>query len=275
VSYDAIKWALAQNVGKSSSKLVLLVMAAYVPEDGPMLCAASYTDIAKCGHMDAKTVEAGVGRLRAAGFITATEARAGATGKIVVFQLNATKNGVITSGQEGGGGAMPQHANATKNGVINPERNDPVFLGNPPKFTSQSPQISGLNPPKTDVLQSLLTTPIEDKKRVPKKVGKGSGEGIRRPDDVAEQTWKDWTALRTKKRAVVSETVIAEARTEAGKAGLTLERFLAIWCLRGSQGLQADWLKPNERGASKPTSRHSGFRETNYLEGMTNGVPDA
>lgn len=28
---------------------------------------------------------------------------------------------------------------------------------------------------------------------------------------------------------------------------MTLDAFLRVWCARGSQGLQADWLKPNER----------------------------
>lgn len=68
-----------------------------------------------------------------------------------------------------------------------------------------------------------------------------------RPDGVEQQTWDDWTALRARKRAAVSQTVVTEAAKEAEKAGLTLDRFLAIWCLRGSQGMQADWIKPEER----------------------------
>lgn len=67
------------------------------------------------------------------------------------------------------------------------------------------------------------------------------------PDGVDPQTWADWLELRKAKRAPVTETVIRDARREAGKAGLTLTRFLEIWCTRGSQGLQADWLKPHER----------------------------
>lgn len=70
-----------------------------------------------------------------------------------------------------------------------------------------------------------------------------------RPDDVSEQVWVDWLALRRKKRAPVTATVLSEARSEAAKAGLSLERFLAVWCVRGSQGLQADWLRPHERGS--------------------------
>ena len=68
-----------------------------------------------------------------------------------------------------------------------------------------------------------------------------------RPDDVAEQVWSDWLQLRKTKKAPVTETVLSDARTEAGKAGLSLERFLTIWCGRGSQGMSADWIKPNER----------------------------
>ena len=39
------------------------------------------------------------------------------------------------------------------------------------------------------------------------------------------------------------------AEAEAAKAGMTLDAFLRVWCMRGSQGLQAEWLKPAERQA--------------------------
>lgn len=67
------------------------------------------------------------------------------------------------------------------------------------------------------------------------------------PDDVDAQVWDDWLALRKKKRAPVTATVVNGARAEAGKAGLPLTDFLRIWCVRGSQGLQAEWLRPEER----------------------------
>lgn len=70
------------------------------------------------------------------------------------------------------------------------------------------------------------------------------------PDDVDPQTWGDWLALRKAKRAPVTETVIREARREAAKAGMAFGQFLAVWCRRGSQGLEADWLKPHERTQS-------------------------
>jgi hypothetical protein len=108
--------------------------------------------------------------------------------------------------------------------------------------------------PKTDRKPSARDA---DKKRpreeVEKKGTSPSGEvrarAIPRPDDVFEQTWSDWLQLRKAKKAPVTETVLKSARSEAEKAGLPLDRFLAIWCARGSQGLQADWLKPEERRA--------------------------
>ena len=76
------------------------------------------------------------------------------------------------------------------------------------------------------------------------------------PDGVTAETWRDWLALRKAKRAPVSETVIREAQTESVKAGMTFDAFLRVWCVRGSQGLQADWLKPHERGGTvQPISR--------------------
>jgi hypothetical protein len=100
----------------------------------------------------------------------------------------------------------------------------------------------------------------EEKKTPPRK--RDAAPEATRPDDVAEQVWKDWVQHRKGKRASVSATVLGEARSEAAKAGLTLERFLVVWCARGSQGLEAAWLKPHERGT--PTAAG----ETTYQRSM-------
>jgi hypothetical protein len=67
------------------------------------------------------------------------------------------------------------------------------------------------------------------------------------PDGVGEDVWRDWLQLRKAKNAPVTQTVINSATKEAEKAGISLNAFLTIWCARGSQGLQAEWLKTNER----------------------------
>ena len=84
---------------------------------------------------------------------------------------------------------------------------------------------------------------------------------IPRPDDVADGVWSDWLALRKAKKAPVTETVVRGAREEAAKAALTLEDFLRVWCTRGTQGLQAEWLRPNERGRPAANSEPEWRRE--------------
>ena len=77
--------------------------------------------------------------------------------------------------------------------------------------------------------------------------GGGRASTPTRPDGVSEQVWTDWLQLRKTKKAPVSLTVLEGAQEEAGKAGMPLEAFLRVWCTRGSQGLKAEWLKPEER----------------------------
>lgn len=79
-----------------------------------------------------------------------------------------------------------------------------------------------------------------------------------RPAEVSEQVWADWLQLRKSKRAPVTATVLDGAKSEAQKAGMALEEFLGIWCRRGSQGLEASWLKPEEcaKGQVSPATFH-------------------
>ena len=87
------------------------------------------------------------------------------------------------------------------------------------------------------------------------------------PPDVEEQVWKDWCQLRKAKRATVSPTVLNGAREEAIKAGISLNGFLAIWCRRGSQGLEASWLKPEEKSLSA-----TGQMNQRVSSGLTRGL---
>ena len=87
------------------------------------------------------------------------------------------------------------------------------------------------------------------------------------PPGVSEQVWSDWLTLRKQKRAPVTATVVEGAAAEAVKAGISLESFLRIWCTRGSQGLQAEWIRPEERqaagGTGPPQSRQASLEARN------------
>ena len=68
-----------------------------------------------------------------------------------------------------------------------------------------------------------------------------------RPEDVSQQVWDDWVALRKRKGTTISQTAIDGAREDAAKIGWTLQQFLIEWCTRGSQGLKAEWIKSADK----------------------------
>jgi hypothetical protein len=138
-----------------------------------------------------------------------------------------------------------------------------------PAFEAQTPRkpapmlVNGeptVNPPKHNdgkTPDSLIPDSLKEKEKTPRK-RVDPPSGISRPETVTEQTWVDWLSLRKTKKAPVTETVLRGAMEQAEKAGMTLEEFLRVWCRRGSQGLEAEWIKPNDRGGTSP-SQHSAF----------------
>ncbi|KAF1006759.1 MAG: hypothetical protein GAK28_02435 [Luteibacter sp.] len=71
------------------------------------------------------------------------------------------------------------------------------------------------------------------------------------PSIPSEQVFSDWLALRKKKRADVSETVIRAMGAELHRAaakGYAVDEALATCVLRGWQGLEAKWLDPKTGG---------------------------
>jgi len=85
---------------------------------------------------------------------------------------------------------------------------------------------------------------------------------VAKPDDVDAQTWADWLALRKAKRAPVTETVLKGARDESVKAGMTLDAFLQVWCRRGSQGLEAAWLRDDERSTQSRAPTETAYQRS-------------
>ena len=138
-----------------------------------------------------------------------------------------------------------------------PEQPDKDAAGNAPSIPQAPPQA---------LLEECPTSPPATTSPSLRS-GEGRSATPPRPDDVSAEVWADFLALRAKKKAPVTATVLKEARKECAKADLTLERFFEIWCARGSQGLEASWLRESERGA--PTNgKHVGFAGKNYREGI-------
>ena len=153
--------------------------------------------------------------------------------------------------------AQPKIAANQRNGKLGgrPRRN--------PDGTQEKPNGSSgetQNEPNDNLSQSQIPTTDVVGKAPRKRSAPPAPPAVERPEDVAEQTWADWLALRKAKKAPVTETVVKAAKREAVEAGITLDAFLAIWCMRGSQGLHASWLQPHELQQARQRPPVQSFR---------------
>ena len=116
---------------------------------------------------------------------------------------------------------------------------------------------------------SNVTETLPEKRREEKSIDiqKERATSVACPPDVDQQIWDDWKQLRKAKKAPVTETVVSSARKEASKANMSFSDFLSVWCARGSQGLQAEWLKPEEKNLSK-----TGQMNQRVISGLTRGL---
>lgn len=261
MSYEAVSWAMAQQVGKSSTKFVLVAMAHCVnAESGDMVCWPSAKHLAEITGQDVKTIETSVVRLREAGWIVDTGTRRGMTGQVIVYRLNTTKNGGVNEPQK-----LPQISTKTpKNGAIDAPPNSPVFSDNSPVFPVELPRFSHVTPPKTG--DGIRKEQGIEQGRNKEKSACASMPGV--PD----QLFSDYMAVRKAKKAgPLTTTAVNGLIREAEKAGKTLEEAVTICCERGWQSLKAEWLADRQaQRTTQPTqpTRHSGLSSMNYSAGV-------
>jgi hypothetical protein len=93
-----------------------------------------------------------------------------------------------------------------------------------------------------------------------------------RPDlaahQVDEQTINDWLALRAKKRAPVTPTVLLQLQREAEVAGMTLDATLALCCVRGWTGFEAAWVLKGDRAAPGSAAKFNPTAHVNRNRGQ-------
>ena len=129
--------------------------------------------------------------------------------------------------------------------TINPRRFCTPAEFAPPQNLHPTPAESAPPPP-----QNLHPTPAESapitviepsiepsvNRQAPRKA-----VSIDRPDEVDEQVWIDFLAIRKAKRSPLSATALAGIAREADKAGITLSDALVVCCERGWTGFRSDW----------------------------------
>jgi Helix-turn-helix domain len=132
VSVEAITWALAQSVERSSTKFVLVAMANCAGPD--MTCWPSVAYLCAATAQDRKTVIENIKRLRESGFIEPTDGRKGATGQVVVYSLKRPETGTVKEAQK---------RNSSENGTV------PKFPSKSPVFPIKESRFSAETVPKT------------------------------------------------------------------------------------------------------------------------------
>lgn len=230
MSFEAVSWALEAPVS-GTQKVLLIGVASHADRYGDNAWPSIET-LARYAYVDARSVQRAIGELVKAGF------------------LYRDVNG-------GGSRQTASHMrpNLYRLNMAKTHAAHPLTPASPLPLTPASPEPS---------IEPSLNHPLNTSAR--KRACRQPA--VQCPDGVDQQVWNDWLALRKEKRASVTQTVIDGAMGEAAKAGMTFEDFLRVWCRRGTQGLEAAWLKPAERKAAA-TSRHNGFSTMNYNEGIS------
>lgn len=233
MSYEAIRWALAQPVCKSSAKFVLVALADCVNgEQDAMHCWPSNAHLAEITGQDIKTVEAGLRRLREIGLITDTKKRKGQTGQVVVYLLNTPEIGAVDT-----------------------DGKTPVFPVKTPVFPTKDPQISLLRPPKTG-----------DGTRKEPVIGTSKEQGDPRLAGIPPNFLSDYLEVRKAKKAgKFTTTAISGMEREANKAGLSLSEAVQVCAELGWQGFNAGWYE--QRMAKQRPNR-----QADTIDALTGGL---
>lgn len=137
---------------------------------------------------------------------------------------------------------------------INREQNKEVMCA--PAGAPQPPEMSD-----DEIADLLESVPQEKGERPPFEKGAHLSEkgdhpspapkrkrvsNVQKPESVSEQVWEDFSALRTKRRAPITETALRGIQREAEKAGISLEAALSTCCERGWQGFKASWYEKDK-----------------------------
>lgn len=150
---------------------------------------------------------------------------------LIEYQKSAEKN--RENGKKGG---RPRKTTALVN-EENPNETEWVSENNPNESDTQ---------PKKTLIKNYELETNNNKKNRTKKVS------VVKPDEVTEQVWDDFCAIRKEKKAPLTKTALDLIKAEAEKAGIGLNEALSISCSRGWQSFKAEWMRGSQ-------TRNDGF----------------
>ena len=76
-----------------------------------------------------------------------------------------------------------------------------------------------------------------------------------KPDDVDDDVWSDFINHRKRKKANITKTALGRIKSQADKAGMTLNDVLAEMVMRGWVGFKAEWVEKERNTHGKQKSK--------------------
>ncbi|MFT3815249.1 MAG: helix-turn-helix domain-containing protein [Acidovorax sp.] len=284
MSFEAIAWAMKQPVGRSSAKFLLVALADCVNDKSEeMLCFPSITHLEAATELDRKSVKANLQKLRELGFIEDTGQRRGQTRQIVVYLLKEPKNGPISG-----------EATTTKEAQFSLERSPnldqsqddergPNFPDKGPKFPTKEAQFSLERGPNLDhgTSKEPVTKPVmEPVKKNTREKSRFDALAVQLPDWLPADLWSTWVKDRADRKKPITEAAAALQFRKLGKLrgeGHDPRKLIERSIEHGWQGFFANdttlasagstFDRPNP-GGHRQASRHSGFENLDYSEGV-------
>ena len=242
MSIEAINWALAQDIERSSEKFVLVVMANRCNDE--WLCWPSISSIVEDTSQNRKTVQENLARLKNSGLICANGMRKGATGSVVVYALSRPENGLSKQAQK----RTEEDVEAGPKTVL-------LEAEAGPKTDISRPENGHEAGPKTGY--GTISEPSgtgKPKNITPRRKPEGFDfNGRLLAEGVAETAVRDWATIRKVKKLPATQTAFEGLLREAAKAGVTLHAAVTESCERGWGGFKAEWLA-NSKARAGPAA---------------------
>ena len=265
MSVEAIAWALAQQVDRSSAKFVLVAMANCANAD--MTCWPSIQYLTEATCQDRKTVMENVRRLREAGFINPTGEHRGKTSQVAVYQLQepAQKRASLV-GEQGNGseGKSPVFdAKSTENGTV---QTVPKTDAKSTVFPAKESRFSVETVPKT--VHGTVKEPKEEPSRNQKEKKK------EKPGTVAVcelieagfdlETAEEFIATKAERKAPLTPRAWKDHVRESAKAGWTPMQAAEKVMAKTWKGFEAKYVEGERPGLGRaPPNRQAALEERN------------
>lgn len=245
MSIEAINWALAQDIERSSEKFVLVVMANRCNDE--WLCWPSITSIVEDTSQNRKTVQENLGRLKTSGLICASGMKKGATGSVVVYALSRPENGLTKQAQKRTEEAVEA---GPKTGHLETEAGPKTDISRPENGHEAGPKTGyGTTSEPSRTCKPKNITP-----RIKTDTFDFNGRLI--ADGVSETAVRDWATIRKAKKLSATQTAFEGLLREVAKAGITLQAAVTECCERGWGGFKAEWLE-NSRARAGPAQQQT------------------